>query len=110
MDIERLRVWILSLDIIRPTVVGSGDAACDEDASTLSPSGDGIGQNLPLFGSKMHPSELLSGMELEDGIAYDKIVLSTYAEKTKTVVIAVHMGPYFQSLDSTIKRYSPLGH
>lgn len=64
-----------------------------ENASVVSLSSDKIVQGLPLFGSRMPPGDLLPSRNLEDGIGYEKLVFSTYAEKTNLVVITVSLTP-----------------
>lgn len=78
--------------MVRPAI-GSGDEACDEDVTEVSLSDDVIVQVLLLFGSRMSPGGLLLGREMEDSIVYEKLMHSTYAEKTKPVLIAVSMVP-----------------
>lgn len=55
--------------------------------------GDGIVQEVPLFGLRTLPGSFLSCRELKDAIGYEKLMLSTYAEKAKPIVISVSMAP-----------------
>lgn len=75
--------------MLRPAI-GSGDEASDEDVTEVSLSDDVIVQGVLLFGSRMLPGGLLLGI---DSIGYGKFMHSTYAEKTKPVLIAVSMVP-----------------
>lgn len=79
--------------MVCPAVIGSRDVVYDEDVSVVSLLGNRIVQGVSLFGLRMPPDGLLSGRELEDGIGYEKLMLSTYAEKAKPIVIAVSMLP-----------------
>lgn len=79
--------------IVHPAVIYSADGACDEYVTQLSRSSKGIVQSVQLFGSMMPPDCFLSGRELKDVICYEKLVLSSYAEKTKPVVTAVPTAP-----------------
>lgn len=73
--------------MVCPAVVGSADRACDENVSLSRDGKDQV-----VHGSRMLPGVLQSDREMEDSISYEKLMLSTYAEKAKPVVIALPMG------------------